>query len=317
MKIENVHFDSFVEFFNSVLPNGTFNKKIDGFIFRGESTSQYKLIPSALRLENKKRLWRENEPKGNLSEFEYWQVLAEYNLLRDFYRIANSNGLKVPYVRKIRENLVTNAPIEYFLGQSSIKWLNTEFDELAALAQHYGVLTRMLDWTFDLYVALYFAAIGAMKRANSQKIEKVDNIVIWALNSRLINFYQQAGNRIPINFVVPSYSDNPNLNAQKGVLTYWEIEMENNLSKMLDDKSLKLIDRTPLDELILNFGPKQEEDSQTILYKLEIPASDFCSMYETIKKMNYSAAKLFPGYDGVRKLIDEDALNARFKKNKP
>ena len=56
--------------------------------------------------------------------------------------------------------------------------------ELAALAQHYGIPTRLLDWTHDLHTALYFAVESYMK--NKYIPEETKSIVLWALSYRTL-----------------------------------------------------------------------------------------------------------------------------------
>jgi hypothetical protein len=271
-------------------------------------------LPSALRSENKERLWGANKPIDNQSEWENWQINAEYTLLREFYKIANNNGLKVPYIKSIRDNYVDIFPSEFFLLNSGNKWIMKDIEELAALAQHYGCLTRLLDWTYDIYVALYFASIGAAKRGLNKGFNNDDNIVIWALNAQHIQFLQKTTSRIPLNFVVPSYYSNSNINAQKGVLSYWEIEMES----MLDIKNLfktqRIVDRTPLDKLLQKYCSDNKDKHITLLYSFEFPASDCIEVLKVIKEMGYGASRIFPGYNGVARQIEEEILIGKYEK---
>jgi hypothetical protein len=48
--------------------------------------------------------------------------------------------------------------------QCESKWIFDDLEELTALAQHYGIPTRMLDWTYDFDTALYFASINVAKK---------------------------------------------------------------------------------------------------------------------------------------------------------
>ena len=57
-----------------------------------------------------------------------------------------------------------------------------------------------------------------------------------------------------------------------------------------------------------------------IMYKFIIPKNECVNMYNYIHKMGYSAASLFPGYNGVAKEIHEKKIlqefTERLKKNR-
>lgn len=97
-------------------PSGAFYNRQ---VYRGQSKSSYKLLPSIARNKDK------NHPHFKLEEA---QIIA------DFQRRA------VP-----------------FLGNKDRPSSNTEW---VILAQHYGVPTRLLDWTTNPLVALFFAVIN-------------------------------------------------------------------------------------------------------------------------------------------------------------
>ena len=307
IKIENIKYNSFLDFFNDVLsPSGKLYDKFLGFVYRGERTNKYKLLPGALREDKIDQLFGAGKPVGNQAQWLTWQVYAEYSLLREFYQLSNNNGLKVPKIDAISKNYNDFFPEEFILRRGTTTWLSDDVADLAALAQHYGVLTRLLDWTYDLHVAIYFASVGAIKaKVNNKNFEKDDTIVIWALNSYYIQFLQSTVSRIPLNFVVPPYYDNPNLNAQKGLLSYWEVLVPDRAEQIFQENII-LTDRTPLNELLQKYCSRDGDSDNTILlYKLEFPVEDCVAAYEYIRKLGYTAAKLFPGYDGVVRHMDE------------
>lgn len=320
MKIETIKFDGFEAFLKEVLiPSGTYWKKLDGFVFRGEKTNMYKLLPGALRENQVDNLYRSGKPIDDQWKWLTWQINAEYSILREFYKAANNSGLKVPQIDSIAQNYVDLFPTELMHQRGSFSWISEDLAELAALAQHYGLLTRLIDWSYDIYVALYFACLGAVKDRQKKPFDKNDTFVIWALNAQYIQFLQPTTSRIPIKFIVPSYYNNPNLNAQKGILSYWEIMVPDTYEQirmMHEENRVLLTDRTPLDVLLQQYcdAYPNKNEHLSLLYKFEIPISECIPAFEYIMKLGYTTAKLFPGYDGVVRSMKEQTLLYEIKK---
>lgn len=299
-------YDDFFSFYKDISPLSMHGGMSRTHIFRGHSSEKYKLLPSALRQENINKLYQSRMIQKDIIEREFEYIEQEYLLLKDFYIIASKNGLKVPYIEWIQQG-IANQPKSYefyrevlYLYPKKIEkpaWILKEMAYIAALAQHYGVLTRLLDWTFDIHVALYFATYGACKNNI-----KDDFVTIWALNTMYISDNLEGESNNQLKSVIPPYCDNPNINAQKGILTYWEIPI-NKDDFFISEKINKIVDRTPLDILCsehikLKYG-------RPILYKLMFPACFAHHVFMQLHELGYNASRLFPGYQGVVRQMEE------------
>jgi hypothetical protein len=276
-------------------------------VFRGErsNNSDFKLIPSILRKNNTvltppniiefpKSQWY-NEMSGE----KY--LLHEFQALKHFYQTANQNGMNLPTVKIFEEDKIMKT--EKDLKDSLDKWLPDELSEIAGIAQHFGIPTRLLDWTFNPLTACYFAVSSAVENyyyhLRTKKNKKPKNefyefnsnekIVVWALNVAALKSDFSSDGNFNIKIVTPPYSRNPNLKAQNGLFTHVQFDINN---------TDLFTDRTPLDQL-LGYSKKK----RIFLTKHLIPISESNRILQRLVKLNHSASKLYPGFDGVTKEI--------------
>lgn len=309
--IETVHIDSAEELFRILSPfNESYDLLSNGFIFRGEASEKYSLIPTALRKENISKIFSFANLRNNLDpdlEFEYSLRLCEYMILHNFFVKSDRNGLKIPNIDSLRNSM------EIFVKEMKTihsEWLPASLHELAALAQHYGLPTRLLDWSFDPYISLYFASVNVLK----ERYDRNDHMVLWALNQNLIEYVNIPYAKVPLVMVNPPYGGNDNLRAQQGILTYWKTGSVVTSDRMPNYK-IKT-NRTPLDKLLYNSlteNKKFKEEPSVVLYKFLIPCYEAPKLFIALKKLNYDAAKLFPGFEGVSKSMAEIAMLNKLK----
>lgn len=322
-----------------------------GYIYRGHGDSKYQLLPTLLR-----------DTKNYKTKADLF--IYELSLLLKFYRVCNNQGLHVPEIKMFRDTYLTDCfDFSYLITEKSgFYWLPDDAFELAALSQHYGIETRFLDWTQDVQIALYFAANG-----NYHSDSKIDSFSIWAINAEWLQEFKKFqlkdigmlsrtlsknekicvdetwineayDNSLPLRFCIPHYALNPNLCAQKGVLTVWQYNIISQLSNpmsltlftdlkhfnnLVSNKIHSFMNESPkeapLDAALekyfnspdteecvnnfLNYNPLLDKN---ILYHFVIPSSCADDLIGILKHQHYGIAKLFPGYKGAAETVNDE-----------
>lgn len=147
---------SFFDILQTLAQNSKNTDNKSRYYFRGESTSEYKLLPSLLRDSVYQSLHTIHAAKNPIE--------LQKKLLDRFRRytqhiIHSDNDFKAPI------------------------W--EDFDTLC-LAQHYGLPTLLMDWTLNPYVAAYFAVSNAYRRVLREKLGSIPEmeyyyIRIWVM----------------------------------------------------------------------------------------------------------------------------------------
>lgn len=318
--IKDFHFSSATDFLKSISYGGElYNLLSKNFIYRGHYSDEYLLLPYALRGNELDKFNLPNESNSAasaiISNLEYAQVLKEFGVLQRFYNVSDINKQWLPLSARMRNSVIScYDEVSMFFPE---KWLPEEFWEIAALAQHYGLPTRLLDWSTNINTALYFAVRDYIKPLTTHQrlvlqrdmiVNKgkaiAKNMELWALDTRVTIAREDV---LPLKIIRPAYSGNPNLAAQEGVFTLWQIDKpvdrESDSGKV--SINTEMVDRTPLDRLLADRLKMLSALVCPCLYHITIPQSEAIEIYSYLERINHNAAKLFPGYGGVSLSIKE------------
>jgi hypothetical protein len=311
----------------------------ENFIFRGIKKSSYDLVPSSLRKDendefkinrfilksefnfdfhkqqklevdsknnivlplrsiDKNNLVSPIKPKYRVSSEEELHFKREIYVLLKFLDYADKIGLKIQASTSIRRWIHNHLAYE---NRIKDVWPKPEFYEIISLAQHHGLPTRALDWTYDFKVALYFAVCDVLKNNK-------EDCILWAFDYKLFedNYHDQKSENDKLVIYRPEYSSNPNLKAQKGLFTFLTSTHYENID-----------DDTPFDEAIVNalseiksldkqttyrlneFQDIKIEPNEKIFHKFVISGDLKVKILKELYLDGYAYENLFPSYEGV------------------
>lgn len=258
-------------------------------IFRGQTKEAWHLEPSILR--------RTNHPiyafpllRSSLERSDD-RIFAEIHALRTFAVYCDSTGLRIPGDSKeFREKyLDPSKMLDSFVLKKRITpsdknserhiWPEDKYFEIMALAQHFGLPTRLLDWSHSSYIAAYFAASCCLKEQLAD-----GRLAVWALNTANIKSTLKNVRTIQ----VPG-SNNVNVAAQRGLFTL-----------LMQEYTRGGCFKEPhcLDKYVVSCKSHD-------LAKVTLPVQEAPKVIDLCERFGVTAATLFPGFAGAAKATQE------------
>jgi FRG domain len=272
------------------------------WVFRGQRDASWPLLPTAWRpnssLEPIKQKCRQlianssvdpihfNENIRRENTEYYVHLLAETEALLQFALLADRIGIAIP------ENLLNPdwSPLKKKeLSYNPMLMGNhlALLSKVGPLAQHHGIPTRLLDWTFNPLVAAYFA-VGRAFRGSGTPTQ----IALWAYNTErpldLLTIPLEDPARNSVDDLRVPRNGNEYLRAQEGLFTY--VSWHDTIPSMDS-----LVKKWETYNTIKSGGP--------LLRKFVLPYQEVDKLLQLLDQEGINRASLMPSLDTVARTV--------------
>jgi hypothetical protein len=275
--------------------------------FRGQSNSEWQLVPSAFRPKQlgygKYVVTDTDRAISNLCR-------GEFMCVKQFLMESDAIGLHVPGDSRFFRD---PERLEMPLRNSDYKiWPPNEILETLAIAQHHGVPTRLIDFSYHPMIAAFFAADGAQKKviaqqSNDEVVDMKEKFAVWAAN---LDFIRQLWNEKfgieRIREITVSRATNSFLHAQHGLF----------LLDMGVNQCWKSFGLEPLNQVILGRAKKCVDEDNGFgwnsyfaklppLIKFELSIVHANEVLQILKAEGITRAYIYPSYESVVEVLKE------------
>jgi hypothetical protein len=266
------------------------------FIFRGHGEAGWPLLPQAFRKNVRIPGASKTTRKTNRE-----QIYQEFDMLHEFILRANEvEQLPGDFLLQHIGYPPAINDLRNKLGRSELVWPPPEAHTLLAMAQHHGLPTRLMDWTYRPYTAAYFAAREST-RLSSQK-----DLCVYALNTESGHFkkygftgdiFTQLGAKQDLRFyqfIKTRSSFSSNMRAQVGVfLAYVDTNFHPN---------------GPFNPPSVEDYVKSINAPQEVLFQISLAAKHAKELLYLLSREGYTAMTAFPNLTGCSESIKEQDI---------
>lgn len=227
---------------------------------------------------------------------------AEYPLITSLNRVCGHDlSLEDSLIRNFRK-----------YGYADIN-SNDSFWQIVATGQHFGLPTRLLDWTYSPLVAAHFVTVNTDAYDKDGVIYAIDvedslKTLPKGLKDELINSRASSFTISMLENHAKNFNDLKKL-SKKPFFLFYEPASEDN--RMINQYSLFSLCSDPkltIDQML------KEKDSS--LYKIIIPKDIKLEIRDKLDYINISERVIFPGLDSVCSWISRRYANLGKKKGK-
>lgn len=250
-----------------------------------------------------------------------WNVALKRHRPRHAFRgQCRVEGLLIPSLMRMGshyiaiENLLLNDFIQY--APSNLWTANSVWNWLA-VAQHHGLPTRLLDWTYSPYVALHFAT------SDMGTDQRVTDGVVWCIDygetnrhlperlaMKLEQYRKSVFSVALLDDVVPTLEEFDGLQEASFVIFLEPPSLDDRIVNQVALFSIMSSPRKEgeqtvpsLNAVLEEMEQRQGEESASLYKKIIIPAELKWEIRDKMDQANITERVLFPGLDGLSKWL--------------